>query len=167
MRRNFFLLLLPLFLAGCATHHFSPPPDLFPADCFITQRATFTVGSRQFPLDGYLAMSETGGKRLVVTAMMGVVVADVLVKPDGQIFVVQSSQVFSDKYIREGVARDLECIFGGATDKNCPVQMLDRKHFIIKRIGYTFDLRILEIKPGPQPSKLFDLSSTKSHPTKQ
>lgn len=155
MRRRLFLLSL-LLVAGCATQHYSPPRDLFPADCFMTQRATFNARGKQFPLDGYLALSQNGGKRLVITAMMGVVVADVLVKPDGKIYVMQSSRMFSDTYIREGVARDLECIFGGGTDKNCPVQMLSAKHFMIKRMGYTLDLRILEVRPGPQPSSLFD-----------
>ncbi|HEU6449167.1 MAG TPA: hypothetical protein VFV23_12080 [Verrucomicrobiae bacterium] len=156
MRRKFLFLPLLLMFAGCVTHHFSPPPGLFPANAFITQRATFTARGKQFPLDGFLAMSETGGKRFVITAMMGVVVADILVKPDGKIYIMRSSQMFPEKYIRNGVARDLECIFGGADDKNCPVQMLDRKHFIVHRFGYTLDVRILDVKPGPQPAKLFD-----------
>jgi hypothetical protein len=163
MRLNPLPLLSLVFVltAGCvappaAQSHFSPPPHLFPADGFITQRAVFTARGRQFPLNGYLALSETGGKRLVITENFGHVVADVLVKPDGEIFVMQSSRMFSPKYIRLGVAADLQCVFGGATNRDCPVEMPGTNHFMIKRHGYTLDLRILDVKPGAQPANLFD-----------
>jgi hypothetical protein len=160
MRRNLFLLPFILLLAaGCAStplvrHHFVRPANLFPANCFITQRAVFSARGAQFPLNGYLAMSATGGKRLVVTENFGQVIADVLVKPDGKIYVMQSSRMFPPKYIRYGIGPDVECIFGDAT--NCPVQMISTNHFILERHAYKLDLRILDVQPGPQPAKLFD-----------
>ena len=162
MRRNFFLMPLILFLAaGCATepplqNHFSRPANLFPADAFITQRALFSARGMQFALNGYLAMSQTGGKRLVVTENFGHVVADLLIKPDGTIFVMQSSRMFPARFIRRLVAADVECVFGGVPKLDCPVMILDPNHFLIDRGGYKLDLRILEIKPGAQPAELFD-----------
>jgi hypothetical protein len=159
------LSLLPLVFilaAGCATApppptvQFSRPAHLFPADAFITQRAVFSARGRQFPLNGYLALSETGGKRLVITENFGHVVADVLVKPDGEVFVMQSSRMFPPKYIRRGIAADLQCVFGGSTDADCPVETVDADHFIIRRHGYSVDLRILDVKPGAQRADLFD-----------
>jgi hypothetical protein len=160
------LKLLPSVLilaAGCAAappvpSHFSRPANLFPADGFITQRAVFSTHGRQFPLNGYLAVSETGGQRLVITENFGHVLADVLVKPDGKVFVMQSSHAFSPKDIRLGVAADLQCVFGDATNRDCPVEMPDANHFIIKRHGYSLDLRIVEVKLGAQPASLFDES---------
>ena len=159
MRLNL-LPLVFLLAAGCAVappeqSHFSRPANLFPADGFVTQRAVFSVRGRQFPLNGYLALSQTGGKRLVVTENFGHVMADVLVKPDGEIYVMQSSRIFSPEYIRRGVAADLQCVFGEVTNRDCPVQMLSPDHFVVKRRGYTLDLRILDVKPGPQPADLF------------
>jgi hypothetical protein len=161
MSRNFLLLPLVLFLAaGCATeppqNNFQRPANLFPADAFITQRVLFNARGHQFALNGYLAFSKTGGKRLVVTENFGHIVADVLVKPDGQIFVMQSSRMFPENYIRYGIAADLECIFGGATNKNCPVKMPDMNHFVLDRDDYKLDLRIVETKLGAQPAELFD-----------
>jgi len=164
------LKLLPLvlvFAVGCAapppvTNHFSHSPNLFQADGFITQRAVFSARGRQFPLNGYLAFSEAGGKRLVVTENFGQVVADVLVKPDGKIFVMQSSRLLPPEYIRRGVAADLECIFGGATNQDCPVEMLGADHFILKRSAYSLDLRILDVKSGAQPAALFDATKTET-----
>jgi len=165
--RLFAPMALPLFgsaifflMSGCATKlpeqtQFFRPANLFPANAFITQRALFTARGRQFPLNGYLAMSATGGKRLVVTETFGGVMADVLVKPDGKVFVLQSSRLFPEKYIRRLMVPDLECIFGSAPAANCPVEMLATNHFVIDRGGYSLDLRILEIKSGAQPAELF------------
>jgi hypothetical protein len=154
------------FLTGCATspNHFSRPANLFPTDGFITQRAVFSVLGKQYPLNGYLALSETGGKRLIVAESFGHVLADVLVKPDGIIFVMQSSHVFSPAYIRRGLAPDLECIFGSATKANCPVQMLSKDHFLLKRRFYTLDLRIVDVKSGPQRADLFDETKAEEAP---
>ena len=164
------LNLLPLVFilaAGCATApsdqtHFTRPANLFPADGFVTQRAVFSARGRQFPLNGYLALSKTGGKRLVITENFGHVVADVLVKPNGDVFVMRSSQMFPPEYIRRGIAVDLQCVFGEATNADCPVEMPGPDHFIIKRHGYNVDLRILSVKSGPRPAELFDASKAET-----
>jgi hypothetical protein len=158
MCRNLFFLLL-LFVAGCATtpqQYFSRPANLFPADALMIQRAVLTVHGRQFTLNGYLALSKTGGKRLIVTENFGAVLADVLVKSDGKIFVMRSSQLFSPKWIQRYIVADMECIFGGARETNCPGKMSSPVHFVIKHSGYTLDLQLVETKPGPQPPELFD-----------
>ncbi len=158
MRRNLFFLLL--LLAGCAT---TPPPGnlprlagSFPTEVLMIQRAVLTVHGRQFTLNGYLAVSKTGGKRLIVTENFGAVLADVLVKPDGKIFVMRSSQLFRPEWIQRYVVADMECIFGGKPETNCPGKMLSPPHFLIEHRGYTLDLQIVETKPGVQPSELFD-----------
>ena len=162
MHRNFLLLpLLWLLAAGCASApppvaHFSRPANLFPPNAFITQRALFSARGMQFPLNGYLAMSETGGKRLIITGNFDQVIADLLIKPDGKVFVMQSSRMFPARYIRRVVAADVECVFGGTPKLDCPVTMPEPNHFVIDRGRYQLDLHILEIKPGPQPAELFD-----------
>ena len=161
MRRKFFLLpLILLFAAGCATppsqNRFVWPDRRFPADGLLTQRALFTARGRQFALNGYLALSSTGGKRLIVTETFGNVMADVLLKPDGKVFVMKSSRMFPEKYIRRLMAADVECVFGSTPAADCPVTMLATNHFVVARGGYRLDLRIVEIKPGAQPSALFD-----------
>jgi hypothetical protein len=159
MRRSLFFLLL-LLVAGCAT---TPPPEnlpraaiSFPADALLIQRAVLTVHGKQFTLNGYLALSKTGGKRLIVTENFGGVLADVLVKTDGEVFVMRSSRLFRPEWIRRYVVADLECIFGGAPEAGCPVKMLSPTHFVIQRRSYTLDLQIVETKPGPQPPEMFD-----------
>ncbi|HSY74824.1 MAG TPA: hypothetical protein VK810_05085 [Dongiaceae bacterium] len=159
MRRNFLFILL--FAAGCVSpqppeHHSSRPADFFPANAFLTQRALLTVHGRQFTLNGYLALSKSGGKRLIVTENFGAVLADVLVKPDGKIFVMRSSQLFRPEWIQNYVVTDLECIFGDAPEMNCPGKMLCPTHFVMEHRGYTLDLQIVETKPGAQPPELFD-----------
>jgi len=163
MRRNLFLLALML-AAGCAStqpppSHFARPANLFPADGLLVQRALFTARGRQFALNGYLALSETGGKRLIVTENFGNVMADLLVKPDGKVFVLRSSRMFPERYIRRLMAADVECIFGGMLKLDCPVTMLDTNHFVLDRGGYKLDLRIVETKIGAQPASMFDENS--------
>lgn len=158
MRRNLFFLLL-LLAAGCATtppQNFPRPANLFPPDALMIQRAVLTVHGKQFTLNGYLALSKTGGKRLIITENFGGVLADVLVKPDGKIFVMRSSLLFRPEWVRRYVAADLECIFGGAPQKNRPFKMLSPSHFVVERRSYTLDLQIVETKPGPQPPEMFD-----------
>jgi hypothetical protein len=148
-----------MFVAGCATaplQHFSRPANLFPADALMIQRAVLTIHGRQFTLNGYLALSKTGGERLIVTENFGSELADVLVKPDGKIFVMRSSQLFRQEWIQCYVVADLECIFGDAPQKKCQGKMLSPTHFVIKHRGYTLDLQIVETKPGAQPPELFD-----------
>ncbi|MBP9903552.1 MAG: hypothetical protein V9H26_12350 [Verrucomicrobiota bacterium] len=148
-----------VLLAGCATAPRIPiqrPPDLFPPEALITQRGVLTVLGRQFTLNGYLATSATGAKRLVVTENFGSVLADVLVKPDGSVRVVRSSRAFKPAWIRDYLAKDLQCIFGVAPRADCPGQMLSPNHFIIERPWYRLDLQIVETKPGPQPAAMFD-----------
>jgi len=165
MHRKIFLLPLVLLLAaGCASapeNHFLRPTNLFPANGLLVQRALFTARGRQFALNGYLALSETGGKRLIVTETFGNVMADLLVKPDGKVFVMKSSRLFPEKYIRRLVTADVECIFGGAPKLDCPVTMPETNHFVVNRGGYKLDLRIVEIKTGSQPAELFDETKIK------
>jgi len=159
MRRNSFFLLL-LLAAGCVT---TPPPgnlprvvNSFPPNALMIQRAVLTVHGRQFTLNGYLALSRTGGKRLIVTENFGLVLADVLMKPDGDVYVMRSSRTFRPEWIRRYVAADLNCIFGSAPDADCPGRMLNSTHFVIERRRYTLDLQIVETKPSPQPPEMFD-----------
>ena len=56
--------------AGCATaaplNSAPRAAGSFPADALVTQRALLTVRGRQLALNGYLALSAAGGKRLIV-----------------------------------------------------------------------------------------------------
>ena len=151
-------LLLLLLASSCATPPGAMPraSRTFPANALVTQRAILTARGRQFTLNGYLSMSESGGKRLIVTENFGNVLADVLVKPDGTVHVMRSSQAFRPAWIRRYVAADVQCIFDKAPDAKCRVMELSPRHFTIKRWLYSLDLQILEIKPGPQPRAMFD-----------
>src|SRR5215475_1217624 len=149
-----------LLITGCATSKTKPTTAAFernfPANAFMTHRAIFTARGKQFALTGYLALSETGGKRLIISQSLGQTMADLLVKSDGTVHVMQSSPAFKPEWVRRYVAADLECIFGKHPQKKCPVQMLDANHFLIKHFFYKLDLRIVETKAGPQPNNLFD-----------
>ncbi len=154
-----FLLLLAAAAAGCATaprSHFSSAPGAFPADGLITQRGVLTVLGRQFTLNGYLARSATNGQRLIVTENFGTVLADVLIKPDGGAVVMRSGGAFKPKWIRDYLAADVRCIFGGASEADCPGRRLSRAHFLIERRWYKLDVNIVGIQPGPQRADLFD-----------
>lgn len=158
-------ILVCLLLTGCATtppSQIQRPTNPFPADALITQRGVLTVLGRQFTLNGYLALSATGGKRLVVTENFGGVLADVLIKPDGAVYVMRASRAFKPKWIRRYVAADVECIFGSSPRPDCPGQMLSPTHFLIQRRWYKLDLQIVEIKPGPQSADSFDASKAPS-----
>ena len=148
-------------LAGCATSPRSQiqhPTNSFPTDALITQRGVLTVLGRQFTLNGYLASSAAGGKRLIVTENFGSVLADVLVKPDGTVYVMRSSRAFKPRWIRRYIAADVECLFGAGVKTDCPGQILSPTHFLIERRRYKLDLQIVETKPGPQPAAMFDES---------
>jgi hypothetical protein len=159
MHRNLLFLVL-LLAAGCAS---TPPPNnlprvvnSFPADAMMIQRAVLTVHGRQFTLNGYLALSKSGGQRLIITENFGAVLADVLVKPDGKIFVMRSSPLFRREWIERFVVADLECIFGDSPQKSCSEKILSPTHFVIEHRGYTLDLQIVETKTGAQSPELFD-----------
>ena len=157
MRGNFFTLLLAALLTGCVTSPTIPRTGrAFPANALITQRGILTARGRQFPLNGYLSLSETNGMRLIVTENFGSVLADVLVRRDGTVRVMRSSPAFRPAWIERYVAADLKCIFGDAPEEKCPGQMLSPTHFVIKHFWYSLDLQIVEIKPGVQPAEMFE-----------
>jgi len=154
-------LTLLLALAGCATtptSRIQRPPGAVPPEAMITQRGILTVLGRQYTLNGYLALSAAGGKRLVVTETFGGVLADVLIPSDGSVHVMRSSRAFKPKWIRRYLAADVECLFGNSATADCPGRALSPTHFLIERRWYRLDLQIVEIKPGPQPASLFDTS---------
>ncbi len=158
------LLLWLSFAAGCASPPQSPSPHEphdFPADALVTQRGVLTVRGRQFALNGYLALSEKEGKRLIVTQSFGQVLADVLLNPDGSVHVMRPSTIFPEEWIRSYVAADLESLTSEATEGDCPVRRLSATHFVIQRRQYRLELHTVEIKPDPQPGELFDASRAK------
>ena len=160
------LLLLTSALAGCASHPAAPPALVpsrayFPGEAFIIQRVMFTAHGGQYPLNGYLALSETRGKRLVLMDTLNMVVADVLIKPDGRVFVMKSSRMFPARYLRRLVAADVQCVFGGRPALDCPVSSPAPNEYVIDRGRYQLDLRILQVKPGRQPDPMFDETTKK------
>ena len=160
MHRNFFLLpLLLLMGAGCATVQKNAGErivNLPPANGFQTHRAIFTSLGKQYTFNGYLATSSTGGKRLLITENFGMVFADVLVKPDGKIYVMQANKIFTPGRIRKYVARDLETLFDNHICQSTPVKYLGPGHLFLKHLFYSLDLRIVQTKPGAQPDAMFD-----------
>jgi hypothetical protein len=157
------LIMVLLGAAGCSTPpktSFRPAAAPFPAEALVTQRGVLTVLGRQFSLNGYLALSPTDGKRLVVTENFGSVLADVLITPDGVAHVMRSSRALKPKWIRRYLAADVQCLTGGggATMEECPGQMLSSTHYLVQRRWYTLDLQTVNVKPGPQPATMFDAS---------
>ncbi len=158
MMRPLLLILLAL-LTGCATAPKSLLPRATPpTDALITQRGVLKVLGRQFTLNGYVALSATGGRRLIVTENFGSVLADVLVKPDGSVHVMRSSRAFKPEWIRKYLAADLECLFGPGPRENCPGEQIGPDHYRITRRWYSLELRTVETKPGPQSAEMFDAS---------
>ena len=149
-------------LVGCATTPPSPPPALpppapaFPPEARVTQRGVLTVHGRQFTLNGYVATSAAHGLRLVLLENFGGLLADVLVKRDGQVFVLQAKPPFRPAWVEHHIAADLKCIFRPAPETHCPVRLASPDHFIIERRGYKLELHTVEVKPGVQPAELFD-----------
>lgn len=163
MRLNFFIVLIALLAAGCATQ--SPPaPDknplraatLFPPEALITQRGVLTVHGRQFTLNGYVAKSATRGLRLIVTGNLDGVLADVLVKSDGKVFVLKCQPPFRPAWVENYIAADLKDIFADAPEINSPVRVISPTHFIIERRAYKLKLRTVAVQPGAQPAEMFD-----------
>ncbi len=155
------VLLSVLFLAGCETNKLAAPERHFPPNAFMTHRVIFTARGKQFALTGYLVLSETRGKRLIISQSLGQTMADLLVKPDGTVQVMQASPAFKTEWIRRHVAADLECMFGEHPKKHCSVQVLGPDHFFVKHFFYKLDLRIVETRPGPQPESLFEPTQAK------
>jgi hypothetical protein len=157
-------LLGVLLAAGCATR--TPPAAAtatvprqtwsFPPEAMITQRAVLTARGRQFAWNGFLARSEQGGLRLLITADFGQVMADVLVKPDGQVFVMNPGRMLRPAWVRNYVAHDLESIFGNKAPPDPAVRMVDANHFVIQRRWYSLDLRVVQVSEGPQSPERFD-----------
>ncbi len=170
-RLSFFwisLLIMALLGAvGCATPpktSFRHAATAFPTDALITQRGVLTVLGRQFTLNGYLALSPTGGKRLVVTENFGGVLADLLITPDGTAHVMRSSRAFKPEWIRRYLAADVQCITGGTTSEGCPGEMITPTHYLVQRRWYKLDLQTVNVKPGPQPATIFDASRAEVKP---
>jgi hypothetical protein len=156
-----FVFMLLLISSGCATtphRQIQRPTNAIPADAMITQRGVLTVLGRQFTLNGYLSLSATGGKRLIITENFGGVLADVLIKSDGTVHVMRSSRAFKPEWIRRYIAADVECLFGNNPAADCPGQVLGPNHSLIERRWYKLDLQVVETKPGPQPAVMFDES---------
>ena len=152
-------LLLLFLLGGCASVPRSTVPRAAAApDALVTQRGVLKVLGRQFTLNGYVALSATGGRRLIVTENFGSVLADVLVKPDGSVHVMRSSRAFKPEWIRNYLAADLECLFGNGPRENCPGEPLGPDHYRIARRWYSLELRTVETKPGAQSKEMFDAS---------
>ena len=155
------LIMVLLGAAGCSTPPktaFRPASTPFPAEALVTQRGVLTVLGRQFTLNGYLALSPTGGKRLVVTENFGSVLADVLITPDGVAHVMRSSRALKPKWIRRYLAADVQCLTGGTTVEECPGEMISPTHYLVQRRWYKLDLQTVNVKPGPQPATMFDAS---------
>src|SRR5215475_4194840 len=118
-----------LLITGCATSKTKSATAAFernfPANAFMTHRAIFTARGKQFALTGYLVLSESGGKRLIIGQPLGQTMADLLITRDGTVHVMQSSPAFKPEWVRRYVAADLECIFGERAGKKCRVQVLD------------------------------------------
>ena len=148
-----------LLAAGCATVQKDSSEriaNLPPADGFQTHRAIFTALGKQYTFNGYLATSHTGGQRLLITENFGMVFADVLIKPDGKIYVMQANKIFTPRRIRKYVARDLEALFSNRICEPTPVKQLGPGHLFLKRSFYSLDLRIVQTKTGAQPDSMFD-----------
>jgi hypothetical protein len=150
-----FAALLAMWLIGCATPTQTCTPLRITTTAILTQRAVLTIHGRQFTLDGYLALSENYGMRLIVMQSLGQVIADVLVKPDGSMCVVRVAPGLRREWIERYMVRDLKCLFGNVAGP-CPVHTLDGTKFIVQDWGYTLVLRTVETKPGPLPAQLFD-----------
>jgi hypothetical protein len=165
MNNHFYWMFLVL-LMGCSSAN--PNRSLertnplsgqsFPPDALITQRAVLTARGRQFSLNGYVAKSQSQGLRLILTENFGGVLAEVVVNPAGQVFVMQAKPPFRREWVERYIAADLKCIFGQTSEPDCPVTATGSKHFRVERRWYKLDLWTVEIKPGPQPAEAFDVS---------
>jgi hypothetical protein len=156
-----FAALLAMWSIGCATPTQMRSPLRITTTAVLTQRAVLTIRGRQFTLDGYLALSEYYGMRLIVMQSLGQVIADVLVKPDGSAYVMRSAPGLRREWIERYMVRDLMCLFANVAGP-CHVRTLDGTNFIVQDRGYTLELRTVETKPGPLPAQLFDYAGATS-----
>jgi len=153
------LLALSALLTGCAAPSKSTlarPAQPVPTEAFITHRGVLTARGRQFPMNGYLAVSPTGGQRLVITGQFGNVLGDALVRPDGTVHVIRSSRVLKERWIRDYVAADVRCVLGIGPEEDCPGQRPAPDRVRIERRWYQLELSTVQTRPGPQPASLFD-----------
>src|SRR5436189_9388 len=63
-----------LFVTSCATTKSKSTSGAelqFPPNAFMTHRAIFTARGKQFALTGYLVLSESQGKRLIISQQLG------------------------------------------------------------------------------------------------
>jgi len=148
-------VLVTACLISCATPGPQPASLHVATDGLLTQRAVLTIHGRQFSLNGYLALSEKYGMRLIVTHSLGQVMADVLVKPDGSVYVLRRSPMLRVEWIKRYVGRDAKCLFGNIGGQ-CPGRALDATHFVVTDRNYAMDLRTVDTKPGVLPPELFD-----------
>ncbi len=149
--------LLIILLSGCATPTPRQTPLRVATNALLIQRGVLTIHGRQFTLNGYLALSESGGMRLVMTQALGPRMVDVLVKNDGSVHVMYVGPSLRPIWIERYVVRDMKHLFGNiATPPSSPCRALDDTHFEVKDRAYTLELRTVETKLGPQPAELFD-----------
>lgn len=140
------VFLLPLILLiGCATPVPRRAAVHVTTNALLTQRAVLSIHGRQFTLNGYLALSETGGMRLIMTHSLGQMMADVLVKPDGAVFLMRPTPVLRRVWVERYVAGDMKLFLETPAPS---LVFTDRYH--------TLELRTVETKPGLQPAELFD-----------
>ncbi|MEI6083899.1 MAG: hypothetical protein WCS70_06315 [Verrucomicrobiota bacterium] len=139
-------ILLLLLLTGCATVPPPRKPVRVTTNALLTHRAVLTIHGRQFTFTGYLALSETNGLRLIMTSALGQVMADVLVKPDGAVYLMRPSPVLRREWIERYVVSDMRRYVEFLT----PTLSINDRH-------HTLELRTVETKPGPQPAKLFEV----------
>src|SRR5437773_676246 len=97
-------IVLAIWLTGCATPAPQRAAIRVTTNALLTQRAVLSIHGRQFTLNGYLALSETSGMRLIMTHSLGQVLADVLVKPDGAAFLMRPSPVLRRDWVERYVA---------------------------------------------------------------
>jgi hypothetical protein len=154
--------LLPL--AGCATFR-KERTATFPEEAFITHRAVLSArGGKQFTFNGYLSQSATRGQRLILMESFGTVLADLLIRPSGEVHVLRAAPAIKPVLLERYVARDIQCIFKVPAPDGCKVTEVSPKHFRVKRWMYTLDLHVLEVKAGQQPDSMFHTDSSGTKP---
>jgi len=154
MGRAIILLFLGA-MAGCAFGPVQPPSKplapSFPSNALVTQRGILKARGREFPLNGYVTTSETGGLRLVLANDFGGVLVEALVDANGKTSVVSAKAPFRKTWVEHYVMEDLKCVFGIGSSTNCQARRVGTNHFLIERRWYQLDLRTVQIKSGGAP----------------